>query len=198
MININREAQLAIAIHVRTAVWNWIDRFPEEFNEAIRVKPGIVKAAESGAGIPERVFDMLYNLSTYPGNERIVWPTLTMLSCMTSERISNDLQNPGYGSAKRKVSRHRLDSCQYEILTRILGNSLRARPRSPPHSRQFTTIRRRTRMLRRLLPCRSSHLGTRNARNTPPHARAGPRTRSSKHAVQHGVHKGILGYTRRH
>ncbi|KAH6914612.1 hypothetical protein BKA70DRAFT_1180120 [Coprinopsis sp. MPI-PUGE-AT-0042] len=109
MININREAQLAIAIHVRTAVWNWIDRFPEEFNEAIRTKPGIVKASESGAGIPERVFDMLYTLSTYPGNERIVWPTLTMLSCMTSERISNDLQNPGYGSAKRKETRFAQD-----------------------------------------------------------------------------------------
>ena len=93
-----REVQIATAISLRTAVWNWIERFPAEFNDAIRTRGRM-------EGAPERMFDLLYTMSGQ-GNERIVWPCLAMLSCITYDRISSDFQTTTYGNpnSKRKVS----------------------------------------------------------------------------------------------
>lgn len=98
LVNMGREAQLAIAVSLRSAVWNWIDRFPHEFNDAIRSRGRM-------DGAPERVFDLLYSMTT-TGNEKIFWPVLTILNCITSDRIPADLQLSQYGSSQksRKVS----------------------------------------------------------------------------------------------
>lgn len=51
-------------------------------------------------GAPERVFDLLFSVSG-TGHEKIFWPCLTMLSCITFDRITTDFQ---YGAPKRKVN----------------------------------------------------------------------------------------------
>jgi hypothetical protein len=90
------EAQRAIAMHLRSAVFNWIDIFPDEYNEAIRTRGRT-------EGAPERVFDLLYTLLT-PGTERIFWPPLAMLNCTSADRIDPNY-NYNTGTHKgRKVS----------------------------------------------------------------------------------------------
>jgi hypothetical protein len=79
------ESQRAIAVHLRSAIWNWIDVFPSEFNEAIRNKGKTEGAAE-------RVFDLLYSV-VHAGSEKIFWPTLTILNCISSDRISTEYGN---------------------------------------------------------------------------------------------------------
>ena len=89
------ESQRAIAIHLRSAIWNWIDVFPSEFNEAIRTKG-------KTEGAPERVFDLLHSVS-HPGSEKIFWPTLTILNCISSDRISAEHQYGNLTHTNRKV-----------------------------------------------------------------------------------------------
>jgi len=89
------DAQRAITAHLRTAVWNWIDIFPQEFNDVI-----LSRGRTEGA--PERVFDLLFSM-TPNGGERIFWPTLTILHCMTSERITSDYRFGMATSKGRKV-----------------------------------------------------------------------------------------------
>lgn len=93
----NRESQIAIAVPLRSAVWSWITTFPAEFNEAIRVRGRT-------EGAPERVFDLLYSMSL-TSDERVFWPTLAILNCISSERISSEFQISYSGPVKasRKV-----------------------------------------------------------------------------------------------
>ena len=98
-----REAQAAVARPLRRAIWNWIDLFPDEFNDALR--------SRRMEGAPERTFDLLY--TQQPGAERALWPTLTILNCISSERLGSDFQVNHFGSGHfgghksnhRKVSR---------------------------------------------------------------------------------------------
>ncbi|KIL70462.1 hypothetical protein M378DRAFT_1044573 [Amanita muscaria Koide BX008] len=83
LITMGKEAQKAVALALREAIWHWIDCFPEEFIDAIRTKGRT-------EGAPERVFDLLHSLNP-TGNEKIFWPTSTILCCITSERISTEL-----------------------------------------------------------------------------------------------------------
>ena len=87
------ESQRTIAIHLRSAIWNWIDVFPSEFNEAIRIKG-------KTEGAPERVFDLIHSLAA--GSENVFWPTLTILNCISSDRISAEFQ---YGNHTHTTSR---------------------------------------------------------------------------------------------
>ncbi|KAF8635007.1 hypothetical protein AX15_000591 [Amanita polypyramis BW_CC] len=86
LINMGKEAQKAVAVALRAAIWRWIDYFPAEFNDAIRVRGRT-------EGAPERVFDLFHSLNP-SGNERVFWPTLTTLCCITSERISAEFVHP--------------------------------------------------------------------------------------------------------
>jgi hypothetical protein len=94
----NRESQIAISIPLRSAVWNWIITFPAEFNEAIRIRGRT-------EGAPERVFDLLYSMNL-TSEERIFWPTLAILNCVSSERMSSEFQLSYSGPTKssRKVN----------------------------------------------------------------------------------------------
>ena len=101
-----KESQLAIAVHLRAAVWNWIDIFPHEFNEAIRTRGKM-------EGAPERVFDLLYSMVP-TGSEKIFWPTLIILNCITFDRISPDFQ---YSTHKaRKVGVFHFFVFQYTLV----------------------------------------------------------------------------------
>ncbi|KDQ64130.1 hypothetical protein JAAARDRAFT_118551 [Jaapia argillacea MUCL 33604] len=85
LLNMKREAQAAVAIPLRSAIWKWIDLFPEEFNDAVR-------SARRMEGAAERVFDLLYERNDAE-NRRSLWPTLTVLMCISSERLRTDQEN---------------------------------------------------------------------------------------------------------
>ena len=79
------DSKHAIAVHLRSAIWAWIDVFPSEFNETIR-------ARGKTEGALERVFDLLFSAGQ-AGSERVLWPTLTALYCISSDRISREFQH---------------------------------------------------------------------------------------------------------
>lgn len=89
LVNMKREAQAAVASPLRKAIWNWIDLFPHEFNEALRSRGRM-------EGAPERTFDLLCAMQQ--GVEKSLWPTLTILNCISSERLSSDFQISQFGS----------------------------------------------------------------------------------------------------
>ncbi|KAG6811909.1 hypothetical protein H0H92_005307 [Tricholoma furcatifolium] len=94
LVGMGREGHKAIAIPLRSAVWNWITVFPHEFNEAIRPRGGV-------GGAPERVFDILYN-QNQGHEEKTFWPTLAVLDCITSDRMGTDFRVALSGAPKRK------------------------------------------------------------------------------------------------
>ena len=110
------ESQRTIAIHLRAAIWNWIDVFPSEFNEAIRTKG-------KTEGAPERVFDLIHSLS-HAGSENVFWPILTILNCISSDRISAEFQYRGKFTNRKVISRFlRFLAMQIETLyDRNLGS----------------------------------------------------------------------------
>lgn len=89
LVNMKRESQLAVATYLRSAIWNWIDLFPHEFNEAIRMRGKM-------EGAPERVYDLL-STNIPHGQEKIYWPTLSILLCCTSEKIRTELVSVASG-----------------------------------------------------------------------------------------------------
>lgn len=99
-MNMRREAQTAIAAPLRTAVWNWIEYHQEEFDNAQRHHRRL-------EGTPERVFDLLYQMVD-TSNKAAVWPALTVLMCISNDRIRSeyDLHSGGIPiSHGRKVCR---------------------------------------------------------------------------------------------
>lgn len=74
-------------------MWNWIDQYPDEFNEAIRVRGAM-------EGAPERTFDMLYQMSTTTELQKATWPTLAILNAISSDRLSPDLMQHSSNRAK--------------------------------------------------------------------------------------------------
>ncbi|EMD40361.1 hypothetical protein CERSUDRAFT_148314 [Gelatoporia subvermispora B] len=98
LVNMKREAQAAVARPLRAAIWNWIDLFPEELNDVVRYHRRL-------DGAPERVFDILYDVHDMDKDMKepprdskeiksAVWPTLTALMCISSDRIKSELQGP--------------------------------------------------------------------------------------------------------
>ena len=95
LVNMRIESQRAIAVYLRSAIWNWINVFPSEFNDAVRMKGRT-------EGAPERVFDLLYSVA-HAGSEKVFWPVLTILNCISSDRISADFGNLTHTHKGRKV-----------------------------------------------------------------------------------------------
>ncbi|KAF7975643.1 hypothetical protein HWV62_9093 [Athelia sp. TMB] len=89
LINMKQDIQVAVARPLRVAIWNWIDLFPEEFNDAIRNRGRM-------EGAPERTFEVLHTMRV--GAEKDMWPTLTLLSCISSEHLSLDFQINHFGT----------------------------------------------------------------------------------------------------
>ncbi|KAF7302288.1 Ras-GAP domain-containing protein [Mycena indigotica] len=98
LLNIKEEHQL-IAPVLRAAVWNWIDQYPDEFNETIRTRGAL-------EGVPERMFDLLYKLCSTPESQtqKQTWPTLAILNSISSDRLASDLMNQT-SSSRAKTAR---------------------------------------------------------------------------------------------
>lgn len=101
LLSMKRDVQSAISIPVRMAIWNWIDLYPEEFNDAIRCHRRL-------DGAPERVFDILYELHDSP-NKSSVWPALAALMSVSPDRIKSEYEINTLGPSKgsRKVRSQR-------------------------------------------------------------------------------------------
>jgi hypothetical protein len=89
LVNMRQGVQLATAFPLRLAIWNWIEAFPNEFNDSLRFRGRL-------DGSPERVFDILHTLNQ-PGVERELWPTLAILHCVTPERLTADFPMTQFG-----------------------------------------------------------------------------------------------------
>ncbi|CAL1700085.1 unnamed protein product [Somion occarium] len=89
LVHIRKEVQAAMCQPLRTAIWNWIENFPDEFNEALLSHRRLEGAAE-------RVFDLLYPLHEWP-DKTFVWPALTVLLCISSERTKSEYQMVSLG-----------------------------------------------------------------------------------------------------
>ena len=74
------DAQSAVAVALRTLVWNWIEDFTDEFVNVV------TSSRRRLDGQPERVFDLLYQLIDH-GNRRIFWPTLAVLLVTSPDRL---------------------------------------------------------------------------------------------------------------
>ncbi|KAI0065862.1 hypothetical protein BV25DRAFT_1988944 [Artomyces pyxidatus] len=94
LVNMKPDARVAVAIPLRTAVWNWIDLFPEEYNDALRSHRRL-------EGAPERVFDILLE-SAETTSARALWPTLAVLSAISVERTRTDYQHTGRSQGASK------------------------------------------------------------------------------------------------
>ncbi|KAJ3936091.1 MAG: hypothetical protein NXY57DRAFT_886591 [Lentinula lateritia] len=94
LVNMRLEGHKAIAAPLRYAIWSWIEHFPDEFNEVVKLR-----AKMDGVS---SVFDFLYNKCS--GSERVLWPTLAVLQCVIPER-SSDLQTLGSSRANQKLAK---------------------------------------------------------------------------------------------
>ncbi|KAI0265102.1 hypothetical protein BC834DRAFT_880157 [Gloeopeniophorella convolvens] len=97
LVNMRQEAKVAVAVPLRTAIWNWIGLFPDEYNEAIRTHRRL-------EGTPERVFDLLWDPSETT-TARAIWPTLAALAVISSERMRTDLRGSSMSNLKRFTNR---------------------------------------------------------------------------------------------
>jgi hypothetical protein len=79
LLNMRREAQSLCSGPLRTAAWAWIDLCPSEYSDSLR-------SARRMEGAPERAFDLLHQNVEY-GDKRLLWPALTVLLCLSSERL---------------------------------------------------------------------------------------------------------------
>ncbi|KAJ4479043.1 hypothetical protein J3R30DRAFT_2708420 [Lentinula aciculospora] len=94
LVNTRSEGFMAIATALRHAIWSWIEHFPDEFAEVVKLR-----ARMDGAS---GVFDFLYNKCS--GSERLLWPVLTILQCVIPERTS-ELQTIGSSRANQKLAK---------------------------------------------------------------------------------------------
>ncbi|KAL5507799.1 IRA2 [Sanghuangporus vaninii] len=79
LVNMKPEAQCAVAIYLRRAIWNWIETFPSEF---IEMSNGHRKLD----GAPERVFDLFDKIEN-DQNKKILWPTMASLLLLSHDRL---------------------------------------------------------------------------------------------------------------
>jgi hypothetical protein len=99
LVNMNTQAKMALAIPLRTALWNWIDLHPIEFYETLR-------SHKRMEGAPERVFDILWDSAvTEASSARALWPTLAVLSVISPERTCTDYQLVGRTALKNYGAR---------------------------------------------------------------------------------------------
>lgn len=96
------EAQAAAVVALRRGIWNWIEMFPNEYNE-------VVSGTRRLDGAPERLFDILYQISE-TRNKNAMWPTLNLLMVISHERISQLALNPGRTVGTNKPTKKVLSS----------------------------------------------------------------------------------------
>lgn len=99
LLGVSLEIRAIVSGPLRSAIWNWITQFPQEFNQAISKQRGL-------EGAPDRVFDCLYD-RTATDHQEDIWPTLMLLNCISYERSAIHMQSQrtgmGHGDRTKKV-----------------------------------------------------------------------------------------------
>ncbi|RPD66792.1 hypothetical protein L226DRAFT_452976 [Lentinus tigrinus ALCF2SS1-7] len=96
LINLKKDAQIPVSIALRTAIWNWIELCPDEYNDALFSHRRL-------EGAPERVFDLLYDLQESSRDKAGAWPTLAVLLCISHDRLKGEFETSlGQKGAYRK------------------------------------------------------------------------------------------------
>ncbi|CDO69579.1 hypothetical protein BN946_scf184759.g19 [Trametes cinnabarina] len=110
LMNLKKEAQVPVSIALRTAVWNWIELCPNEFNEALRSHRRL-------EGAPERVFDLLFDMQESTRDKTGSWPTLAVLLSISHDRMRTEFETTALGAPK---TAYRKDRNFTELLLRNL------------------------------------------------------------------------------
>ena len=97
-MNLKKDAQVPVSIALRTAIWNWIELCPDEYNDALHTHRRL-------EGAPERVFDLLFDLQESSRDKAGAWPTLAILLCISHDRLKGEFENALAHKAYRKVRR---------------------------------------------------------------------------------------------
>ncbi len=106
LVNMKREGQTTVAVALRKAIWNWIEIFPNEYNE-------VISGARKLDGAPERVFDLLCQKDDFvigsgaSGAQKaafaaLILPTLNMLMMISHDRMKG-LSLQGQPGAPRVI-----------------------------------------------------------------------------------------------
>ena len=97
-MNLKRDAQLPVAVALRTAIWNWIETFPGEFIE-------LANGQRKLDGAPERVFDAFVRVKN-EHNRKIMWPVLSALLLLCYERFKQvSLRFDGVGYSHKVANK---------------------------------------------------------------------------------------------
>lgn len=79
LYNLKRDLQVRMAASLGTAIWNWIDIFPDDYRESSQ-------SSRTLNGAPERVFDAYYQILD-EHNRPQLWPALSALLSISPDRI---------------------------------------------------------------------------------------------------------------
>ena len=92
-------------------MWNWIEYHQEEFEDAQQHHRRL-------EGTPERVFDLLYQMVD-TSSKAAVWPALTVLMCVSTDRIrsEHDLHSGGMPVAHSRKVGTKLECCSQIYLS---------------------------------------------------------------------------------
>ncbi|TDL29911.1 hypothetical protein BD410DRAFT_780416, partial [Rickenella mellea] len=103
LVNMSRDAQAAVAMALRKAIWNWIDNFPNEYND-------VVNGSRRLDGAPERLFDLFFQISE-AGNKSAIWPAMSLLMVTSHDRLKGIamMSSPAIGANKANKK-----ECQYK------------------------------------------------------------------------------------
>ncbi|KAI0682638.1 hypothetical protein C8Q76DRAFT_763440 [Earliella scabrosa] len=103
LMNLKKDAQIPVSIALRTAIWNWIELCPDEYNDALQYHRRL-------EGAPERVFDLLFDLQENSRDKAGAWPTLAVLLCISHDRLKGEFESAlGHKGPYRKQDRNITD-----------------------------------------------------------------------------------------
>lgn len=99
--HLKRPAQIAVAIGLRKAIWNWINVYPGEYQS-------LVEGNRRMDGGPDSLFDMLYSLSdssTAPGARRVkaLYPLMAMLLVASPDTLKRVVGGNGASELTKKA-----------------------------------------------------------------------------------------------
>lgn len=127
-MNLKKDAQVPVSIALRTAIWNWIELCPEEFNEALLSHRRL-------EGAPERVYDLLFDLQENTRDKAGAWPTLAVLLSISYDRMKIEYETNAIGAHKttyRKVKPDHHLTGSHSSCKRVTGTQLHGAPPQKP------------------------------------------------------------------
>ena len=95
-LHMKKNAQLAIAVSLRRAIWGWIETYPAEFVQ-------LCQSQRRLEGSPEILFDICNSLADTSKRKAILWPLQTMLLILCPDVLMAATMSEGRGIQSKKV-----------------------------------------------------------------------------------------------